>query len=95
MDRCLENENPVIAQRADACLDLVCEHDRQADGDGDGEGRVQAAPCSRSMRDSEKTELSTGAMEAELPVALHAMGSLEQATALYKRGEARHRLRFR
>ena len=30
---CLENENPVIAHRADACLDLVCEHDRQADGD--------------------------------------------------------------
>ena len=91
---CLENENPVIATRADACLDLVCEHDRQADGDfGDLGSQVRKRRFqSFNKAYLQKTELSTGVYgRRNYPSPSNSDGESESASPTpYKRGEAKY-----
>ena len=91
---CLENENPVIATRADACLDLVCEHDRQADGDfGDLGSQVRKRRFqSFNKAYLRKAELSTGVYgRRNYPSPSNSDGESESASPTpYKRGEAKY-----
>ena len=59
---CLEHASPCVARRADACLDVVCEHDRTASGDL---GELGSQVRKRRFQSFNKEYLQKTALDAE------------------------------